>query len=362
MLKMHDNLSKIVKHAAAAAVIGTLGLGVAWFGRALAHTVVHERIWTQIEARASNRIKDAGLRSGEVAVAEIPKQAFDPAPLSAPPPLVAPAQPFRALSPQAALAENDAVPLANSPNPPAAPFRLIAATAADRARALDCLTAAVYYESDSESDAGEAAVAQVVLNRVRHSLFPRTVCGVVLQGSELAAGCQFTFACDGSLSRPPSATGWKRARRVAERALNGYVQKDVGEATHYHTIWVVPYWQRSVVKLAKIGAHIFYRWPGDLGQPMAFHGSYAGLEPRPPSIPGFTDDTSPVLARVSPPVVTAHQEPALQVSLRSVAPEHVAEIALQTVAAPEIKPNTPTANGNFAPAEFDPDRLRPNLR
>ncbi|MFN5901342.1 MAG: cell wall hydrolase, partial [Novosphingobium sp.] len=71
----------------------------------------------------------------------------------------------------------------------------------DRSRALQCLAAAVYYEARSESDVGQRAVAQVVLNRVAHPSYPNTVCGVVYQGSERTTGCQFSFTCDGSLAK-----------------------------------------------------------------------------------------------------------------------------------------------------------------
>ncbi|MGJ3626051.1 cell wall hydrolase [Sphingomonas sp. MMS24-JH45] len=83
---------------------------------------------------------------------------------------------------------------------------------------------------------------QVVLNRLRHPAFPKTVCGVVFQGAERSTGCQFTFTCDGALARQPSPLAWDRARKVAAAALAGAVYRPVGYATHYHTDWVVPYW------------------------------------------------------------------------------------------------------------------------
>ena len=89
---------------------------------------------------------------------------------------------------------------------------------------------AIYYEAASQSDEGQAAVAQVVLNRLRNPLFPKSVCGVVFEGSKLNTGCQFSFTCDGSLARRPSPDAWNRAQTVAARALNGYVVKGVGEA------------------------------------------------------------------------------------------------------------------------------------
>jgi spore germination cell wall hydrolase CwlJ-like protein len=202
-------------------------------------------------------------------------------PGAAPAPAIPP-QTFKQLTPQQAALLNAAVPVSQSPNPAAAPFILKAVNPADGARAENCLAMAVYYEAANQGADGEAAVAQVVLNRMRNPAFPKTVCGVVFQGSNLPTGCQFTFTCDGSLARTPSVAGWRDALYVARRALSGYVMRDVGEATHYHTIWVVPYWQTTVLKVAQLGAHVFYRWSGSMGQPAAFNGAYAGMEYLPP--------------------------------------------------------------------------------
>ena len=162
---------------------------------------------------------------------------------------------------------------------PARPF-LLRGSALDNARALQCLTSAIYYEAASEPDDGQAAVAQVVLNRVRHPSFPATVCGVVYQGSE-KRGCQFSFACDGSLARVPMRAAWDRARRAAARALAGRVFAPVGLATHYHTYAVTPSWNRSLVMTDAVGAHFFHRWKGWWGTSAAFSQVYAGGEPVP---------------------------------------------------------------------------------
>ena len=184
------------------------------------------------------------------------------------------------LSPEAARLWNASNPVSDLPNPAARPFHLKTEGVLDEARAIDCMTAAIYYEAAYESADGQRAVAQVVLNRMRHPAFPKTVCGVVFQGSERATGCQFTFTCDGALARKPDEDGWARARKVAEAALNGYVMKAVGNATHYHANYVAPYWSPSLVKVGTIGAHIFYRWTGASGLPPAFGGRYAGGEAR----------------------------------------------------------------------------------
>jgi spore germination cell wall hydrolase CwlJ-like protein len=197
---------------------------------------------------------------------------------------------FREIAPQDAVTINAAVPVSTLPNPAARPFAVAFATPADRLRALECLTAAVYYEAAIESTDGQRAVAQVVLNRVRHPAYPRTVCGVVFQGHERATGCQFTFTCDGALRRTPSASGWARARRVAEEALAGHVHAPVGWATHYHTNWVVPYWSSSLVKLGNVGTHIFYRWEGGWGKPAAFRFSPARVEPQMAKMRSLTSD------------------------------------------------------------------------
>jgi hypothetical protein len=168
-------------------------------------------------------------------------------------------------------------PFSRLPIRPMKPF-VLKATGPDRARAVQCLAEAVYYEAAREPDVGQEAVAQVVLNRMRHPAYPKSVCGVVYQGSARATGCQFTFTCDGSLRYAPEPGLWKRARAVAERALNGYVDKTVGSATHYHAQYVSPYWAPTLVKMTRVGQHIFYRWTGPWGEPPAFTGRYAGGE------------------------------------------------------------------------------------
>jgi len=162
---------------------------------------------------------------------------------------------------------------------PAARPLIAEGSVVDRERALTCLTQAIYYEAASEADAGQRAVAQVVLNRVAHPAYPNTVCGVVYQGSERRTGCQFTFTCDGSLARKPVRVFWDRARSVALAALSGAVYRPVGLATHYHTLQVNPYWASSLDRIGTIGAHIFYRWRGAAGRPAAFQFAHAGGEP-----------------------------------------------------------------------------------
>ncbi len=160
---------------------------------------------------------------------------------------------------------------------PARPF-FSAGVGLTHARAQECLAQAIWYEAASESEAGQRAVAQVVLNRVAHPSWPASVCGVVYQGSERNTGCQFTFTCDGSLARRPGGASWARAQRIAAEALAGSVYAPVGHATHYHTLWVNPYWSSSLDHIGTIGAHRFYRLRGSAGEKSAFTAAYAGLE------------------------------------------------------------------------------------
>lgn len=167
------------------------------------------------------------------------------------------------------------IDLATAPGAAAAPFE----GALDRSgRGLECLTAAVYYEARSEPLDGQRAVAQVVLNRVRHSAFPGSICGVVFQGSQRRTGCQFSFTCDGAMRRAREPGAWARAREVAEGALAGQVYAPVGLATHFHTTAIRPWWAPSMRHAVTVGSHIFYRWPGRWGDPNAFSQSYAGAE------------------------------------------------------------------------------------
>ncbi|WP_372784157.1 cell wall hydrolase [Phenylobacterium sp.] len=129
----------------------------------------------------------------------------------------------------------------------------------DGARELDCLTSAVYFEARGETPRGQAAVAQVVLNRVANPRFPKSVCGVVFQGAA-THGCQFSFACDGSMRHGREAAAWDRARRIAERALSGVRLADIGKATHFHTTDCQPDWGPQMLRVAQVGLHVFYRF------------------------------------------------------------------------------------------------------
>ena len=197
---------------------------------------------------------------------------------------------------------DDVAALANQPEsvvdlmarPTAAPaFFMPGQNPDDRARASDCLTAAIYYEARSEPLDGQQAVAQVVLNRVRDRAFPKTVCGVVYQGHERSTGCQFSFTCDGSMLRRRNEAAWERSKLVADAALDGYVYAPAGSATHYHASYMVPWWAPSLTRIGLIGSQIFYRWKSGLERALAFRQDYAGFEPEiGSSLPVIASDTT----------------------------------------------------------------------
>lgn len=195
---------------------------------------------------------------------------------------VAPEQ-LRTLSATDAASRNNAIPIADGPNPAAKALSLLTSPMTDWERAQRCLTSAIYYEAAHEPEEGQRAVAQVVLNRVRHPLYPKTVCGVVFQGHQRSTGCQFSFTCDGSLARTPEPRLWERTRRIAAAALAGSVYTPVGLSTNYHADYVVPYWISSLKKVAVVGRHIFYRLPGAFGGPASFRLAYAGNEAADPA-------------------------------------------------------------------------------
>lgn len=127
-------------------------------------------------------------------------------------------------------------------------------------REQKCLAEAIYFESRSEPEDGQAAVAQVVLNRVKSGLYPTSICGVVYQNRHKYKACQFTFACEGRSLAITEQGPWASAQRIARAVLEGSsYNRAVGTSTHYHAAYVAPYWSRKLKRTDQIGRHIFYR-------------------------------------------------------------------------------------------------------
>jgi spore germination cell wall hydrolase CwlJ-like protein len=123
-----------------------------------------------------------------------------------------------------------------------------------------CLATAIYFEARGEPERGQAAVAQVVLNRVKTEYYPDTICGVVYQNKHKRNACQFSFACDGHPDIARNKQAWKKAQKIAGEIINGRnLVHEVRSATHYHANHIKPYWAFRLKRLLSVGNHIFYR-------------------------------------------------------------------------------------------------------
>ena len=247
-------------------------------------------------------------------------------------------------SPVAALIAPDLVPIAG-------PSFLAGLDQRDRMRATLCLASAIYYEAATEPDAGQRAVAQVVLNRVRHREWPNTVCGVVYQGSD-RPGCQFSFACDGAMARGPMVAHWIRARRVAEAALAGDTYAPVGSATFYHTLEVAPAWRLRMTPVTIVGAHIFYRLPGDAAGAETLPFAYAGREPTPGPLPRVVPPADLLRIAVAPPIPVVLPRPVdpVRTAKSRVAPSHDARYLPGALPDSDIRPEWRDSGTWIAPA------------
>lgn len=135
----------------------------------------------------------------------------------------------------------------------------------------NCLAQVIYFESRGESEAGQRAVAEVILNRLAEGNHGRTICNVVYEGLGQTF-CQFTFACDGSIERPKVAEPWRAAQVLAARLLVGELPADTTlGATYYHAVSVHPTWAPGKMRVTRIGNHIFYR-----DRPLAVSAAFRG--------------------------------------------------------------------------------------
>ncbi|MEM9233284.1 MAG: cell wall hydrolase [Pseudomonadota bacterium] len=121
-----------------------------------------------------------------------------------------------------------------------------------------CLAQAIYYEARNQSTAGQMAIADVILNRVDNRFYPDNICDVVYQGSQRVTGCQFTFTCDGSMTKPVDVAAMKDAQVLADAVLSGLRVELSRGALNYHADYVDPYWAGSLHKTAVVDDHLFY--------------------------------------------------------------------------------------------------------
>ena len=241
--------------------------------------------------------------------------------------------------------------------PPASGF-FIAGSAASQARAKQCLAQAIWYEAGAGNEAGQRAIAQVVLNRVAHPNWPGSVCGVVYDGAERSSGCQFTFTCDGRLAGKPEGEGWVRAQQIATDALNGQVFAPIGLATHYHTRFVNPGWAAPLKRIGTIGSHQFYRDHGEKGEKSAFTGTYAGIEPEVSGrtrraeadfpAPSYSPPARPSSYTAPPQRTPRASSPSERVASQAPAPRDTAPAATPSTPPPASVPEVPRS-GSIKP-------------
>lgn len=133
---------------------------------------------------------------------------------------------------------------------------------------LMCLALNIYHEAKNQSFIGQVAVAQVVMNRVKDTRYPNTVCEVVKQGLTykwkpsfpIKNKCQFSWYCDGKSDKPKQGKAWEDAKHVANGVYNEHLSDFVEGATHYHADYVNPSWAETKTYVMRIDDHIFYRW------------------------------------------------------------------------------------------------------
>ena len=145
-------------------------------------------------------------------------------------------------------------------------FLLLLACFKAKADEVECLALNIYHEARNQPTAGKLAVAQVTLNRVKHDWFPNTICGVVYQGyylnnNPIKHKCQFSWWCDGKSDKPKEIESWNYALMLARHMHEGIFDNIdvVKDATHYHAVYVKPYWTKEKKKVKVIADHIFYK-------------------------------------------------------------------------------------------------------
>jgi len=146
------------------------------------------------------------------------------------------------------------------------PRMVTEATAADK-RNIDCLARNIYWEASNEPIKGKAAVAQVTVNRTQDDRFPQDICGVVYDRAKVKTHrrvktiCQFSWTCMRVKGRDPhNADLWAESLEVAQKfVLDGQRLEELNEALFYHATYVKPRWAKQMIRIEKIGNHIFYR-------------------------------------------------------------------------------------------------------
>jgi len=147
---------------------------------------------------------------------------------------------------------------------------------------LYCLAINIYHEARADNSAGQYAVADVVLNRVKDRRYPNTICEVIKDGKyteswktkkdqdldeqqrvyiPIRNKCQFSWWCDGRSDATHDNDAWRKSQEIAYRILSLGTMRGITEgSTHYHATYVSPAWRLELDLVGRIGQHIFYRW------------------------------------------------------------------------------------------------------
>ena len=127
----------------------------------------------------------------------------------------------------------------------------------------EILAKTIYGEARGESVAGQEAIANVILNRVKMNLIHP-----MWWGKSITEVClkPFQFSCwnkndpnhDLLMQDLSDNKVYQMCLRVAKRALAGFLPDETKGATHYHTLACNPAWAKCAVPCAQIGHHLFY--------------------------------------------------------------------------------------------------------
>ena len=131
---------------------------------------------------------------------------------------------------------------------------------------MSCLAEALYFEARGEPIKGQLAVGEVILNRVKDTRYPSSICKVINQGTGRRFACQFTYTCDGKLETVHERKPYEMALKIAKILMTTHDRKLTRGSTHYHSNYVDPKWSKKFERVAKFGRHIFYRQPILLSQ------------------------------------------------------------------------------------------------
>ena len=132
-----------------------------------------------------------------------------------------------------------------------------------------CMAQNIYFEAGNQPLAGKIAVAQVVINRTNHPNYPTTMCDVIYQAKwkenwlgnlvPIRHQCQFSWFCDGKSDDPVDSPTWMNSLKVAADVVQGKYGDITEGSTHYHSIYVHPYWADSLNETVVINEHVFYK-------------------------------------------------------------------------------------------------------